>query len=141
MKKLIAMLALTTGLAGVGLVAGQTPASAGAYGCSWWNPVTVGGYSAAAGQYCVNVAGTGTFVANVGGGFASAGNVCNSSITAEFFDSSGRWYQTFTSPTSYGCSHNITKTMAINQYVRRGFVCSTLRQNGARLSSVCHNIY
>lgn len=29
----------------------------------------------------------------------------------------------------------------LNRYVQRGFMCSTLRSNGVRLTSVCHNIY
>jgi hypothetical protein len=101
----------------------------------------IGKYPVAKGLYCVNIDGSGTHVKWVGGAFNSIGNVCNWSITAEFFDSSGRWYQTLSSPIRYGCSHASNAVIWVNAYKKRGFMCSTLKTNGLRITSVCHNIY
>lgn len=62
-------------------------------------------------------------------------------MTAEFFDSSGRWYKTYSTPTRYGCSRTGSGSISINRSMKRGFMCSTLKQNGGRITSVCHNIY
>jgi hypothetical protein len=116
-------------------------ADASAYGCSAWGAKTIGKYPVATGMYCVNIQGSGTHVKWVGGGFKSIGNVCNWSITAEFFDSAGRWYQTRSGPTHYGCARSANDVIWINATKKRGFMCSTLKTNGLRITSVCHNIF
>src|SRR5690242_14368187 len=105
-KALFAVLTLLAGLvAAAGLMA--SPASASAYGCSYWGAGSVGGISVAKGGYCAELNGSGTYVKYVGGGFNSVGNVCNWNITAEFFDTSGRWYQTYTGAFHSGCGRQL----------------------------------
>lgn len=122
-------------------VTSDTPASASASGCSGWGAKSVGGWTVGTGVYCVYLNGNGTYVANVAGSFNAAGSVCNWNITAEFFDSSGRWYRTVTGPTHWGCTWKGGDVVGVYSYVQRGFMCSTLKQNGGRIQSVCHNIY
>lgn len=117
------------------------PASASASGCSSWNNYKIGSVWIAQGYMCSTLAGQGTYVASVQSSFASGGNICNWNVTAEFFDTSGRWYQTYSSPTHYSCNVNGTDGVTLNRYVQRGKMCSTLKSNGSRVSSVCHNIY
>jgi hypothetical protein len=140
LKALVLAVGLAIASFGAIALAPATPAGASAYGCSFWNTATVGGVRLASGQYCVLLAGQGTFVDYVKGGFVSASNVCNWRITAEFFDSNGRWYATYASPVRYTCSKTGTRYIYLRRYVKRGFMCSTLRQNGARITSVCHSI-
>jgi len=123
-----------------GVTAGAGPASAGAYGCNGWNFVK----SVPTNNYCVSIDGTGRYVKSVSGSASvNVGSVCNYNITAEFFDTSGRWYMTRSTPVTYGCfwGTRFLGTIGLNQYVRPGKMCSTLRQNGARVTSVCHSIY
>jgi hypothetical protein len=144
MKKLIAIAALVASLAGVSVLGGASPASASAFGCSGFRTVNSPWGSGAVNSYCANLDGTGRYVRNVSGSFtANVGTVCNYNITAEFFDSSGRWYMTRSAPTTYGCfwGTQFAGRITLNQYVQPGFMCSTLKQNGTRLTSVCHNIY
>lgn len=143
LRRSLAVFAAAAVVAGGALAVQPTEAQASAYGCGFWNPFTAGGLKLASGQYCVTLAGQGTFVDYVYGGFVSAGNVCNYNVTAEFFDSSSRWYMTRSSPIRYGCTraNAVAGSVSLRSYVRRGFMCSTLKQNGARVTSVCHNIY
>jgi hypothetical protein len=119
MKRIISIVVLTASLAGIGAAATAAPASASgakpasAYGCSFWNTKVVGGVPVPGGQYCVTLAGQGTFVSYVAGGFASVGNVCNWNITAEFFDSSGHWYQTYSGPRHNSCTHSSSDAIGI----------------------------
>lgn len=131
-------------LSGIALVGSSTPASASAFGCSGFRAIGTPWGSAAANSYCVNLDGSGTYVRNVSGSFtANVGTVCNYNITAEFFDSSGRWYMTRSTPTTYNCvwGTKFAGRIQVNQHVKRGSMCSTLKQNGSRLTSVCHSIY
>jgi hypothetical protein len=126
----------------VSLFGTASPANATAVGCSYWNNLgSIKGVPVYSGNYCVTLAGQGTYAAYVRGGFASVGNVCNWSVTAEFFTASGQWYRTLSSPTQWGCSRGNGYTIGVYGYVQRGFMCSTLKTNGARITSVCHNIY
>ena len=106
-------------------------------GCSYW--YSGGRYPSA---YCVTLAGQGTFVSYVRGYFVSTGSaVCNWNVTAEFFDASGHWYRTLSGPVQRYCSNSAGQTISMNQYVRPGRMCSTLKTNGYRITSVCHRIY
>lgn len=120
-----------------------TPASAGASGCNYWGAKTVGSIPLAKGTYCVALRGSGQRVDSVFGQFTSVGNVCNWNITMEYFDTSGRWYRTWNSSTRHSCSRQGEATLRFTApyYAKKGFMCSTLKQNGARVTSVCHNIY
>lgn len=124
---------------------GAPTAHASAYGCNGWRNVSVKGNNVPLNNYCVSLDGTGTFVRSVRGNFSSnVGTVCNYNVTAEFFDSAGNWYMTKASPVKWGCKWGTDTnagTIVMNQHVRRGTMCSTLRQNGARITSVCHSIW
>ena len=126
---------------GVLSISGSTPAHASASGCSAWGATMVGNLPVAKGVYCVGLNGTGTYVNTVAASFNAAGSVCNWNITAEFFDSSGRWYQTISGPTHWGCGWQGSDVVSVFSNKQRGFMCSTLKQNGGRVSSVCHSIY
>lgn len=122
---------------------GQT-AGASAFGCSQYRPIGTPWGTPSVNSYCARLDGSGTWVNYVSGSFTSnAGNLCNYNITAEFFDSAGRWYMTRATPVRYGCwwGTQHAGTIWINQNVRKGYMCSTLKTNGARVTSVCHNIY
>ena len=140
MKKVLAAIVLAVTLAGLGVVTSEAPASAGARGCNTIRPANVGGLPVASGTYCVELNGSRRYVNYVGGGFNSAGNICNWQITAEFFNRSGRWYQTKVSRLHRGCTHRANDVILIRANKQPGFMCSTLRQNGGRVTSVCHNI-
>ena len=137
---LIAILAAT---ASIGMVAVGTSstAQASASGCSAWGAKTVGGIPVAKGVYCVGLNGTGRRVDTVVGSFNAAGSVCNWNITVELFDSSGRWYRTIEGGKNWGCTWKGSAAIGVFQNVQRGSMCSTLKQNGARIQSVCHSIY
>lgn len=144
MKKLIAIVALVASLAGVGVLGNASPASASAFGCQGFRTLNSPWGTGNVNSYCANLNGTGRYVRTVTGSYtANVGTVCNSSITAEFFDTAGRWYMTRQSPVRYGCRWGTQYAggITLNQNVRPGFMCSTLKQNGARLTSVCHSIY
>lgn len=131
---------LTVGALGMG----SSPAAADAYGCNGWRGAPTPWGTISINNYCAGISGSGTYVRTVSGNFTSNfGNVCNYNHTAEFFDSSGRWYMTKQSPVQYRCSWGTVflPSIPVYQGVQRGFMCSTLKQNGARLTSVCHNIY
>lgn len=126
-------------------------AEATASGISSFGPrVTYNGVGVSMGTYAVTIYGSGTNVANVRGLphlNTPIGNLCNWSMTAEFFDTSNHWYKTVTSRTFGGCfkmppggSQPVSAYLPINQNVKRGYMCSTLKQNGIRQTSVCHNI-
>lgn len=121
--------------------AGGSPAEASASGCSAWGAQVVGKVPVAKGIYCVGLNGTGTYVSTVAASFNAAGSVCNWNVTAEFFDANGAWYQTISSPTHWGCTWQGSDVVSVFGTKRRGFMCSTLKQNGARVQSVCHSIY
>lgn len=125
-----------------------SPASAWAYGTSGWGWVSYNGKGLSKGVYHVELGGGGTYVSYVRGWpqltTPVSGSICNWSITAEFFNSAGQWYRTYTSPTRWGCNWYGSledQRININGGFQRGKMCSTLRENGARLTSVCHNIY
>ncbi|MGN6606269.1 MAG: hypothetical protein ACTHMS_04580 [Jatrophihabitans sp.] len=141
-------LAVAVVLATVGITfVGASPASAFARGCAFWNPFTVSGQSLASGQYCAEVDGTGTYIYNVYGNFGSAANVCNWDLTAEFFDQNWNWKRTYVSAHNYGCSHTGSASIYLPYYLSQitgtnyGYMCSTLRAGGQRITSVCHYIH
>ncbi len=121
----------------------SNPAHASAFGCNGWKGVPTPWGTLSANSYCASLNGTGTYVSSVSGSFTvNFGTVCNYNITAEFFDSNGNWYYTKQTPVRYRCDWGTVSTgsIAIGTNMRRGSMCSTLKQNGARLTSVCHSI-
>lgn len=137
----IVLVTLTT------IVFNAGPASAYARGCSFWNPFSVSGYNLAAGQYCAEVDGGGTYIYQVEGDFSSVGNICNWDITAEFFDSHWNYHTTLASSHNYGCGHTGRAYIYAPYYLSQltgdnyGYMCSTLRVGWQRVTSVCHYIH
>lgn len=134
---------LTAAVLSIGFTSAVTaqPANASANGCSWFgNLGNIQGLPIYNGSYCAGIDGSGTWVDGVYGNFSSAGNVCNWNITAEFFDGSGRWYQTYTGPTHWTCGRIGSDGIYIGERKQRGKMCSTLKTNGGRITSVCHSI-
>lgn len=120
------------------------PASASATGCSYFGNMSIGGVPLPVyrGSYCAKIDGYKRSTSEVLGSFSSAGNICNWNITAEFFNKSGKWLRTFNGSYNSGCkvlggSRIVTSyTMAED-----GYMCSTLKTNGKRITSVCHSIH
>lgn len=117
------------------------PAAASAYGCAAGNPTYGPSY------YCVTLSGSGRYVSYVKGLFRGSAFVCNYRVTAEFFDTSWHWYQTYASPVRSGCATGGSETIWLNRYFKPGYMCSTLRYYNPiwpttlRKMSVCHRIY
>jgi hypothetical protein len=145
-RALVALLATALGIT-MSATFGASPASASAYTCVFWGPINIPGVGTPipTGQFCTAVNGTGTWVDNTYGAFLSAGSICNYSMTSEFFDSSSRWYRTWSSGTNWGCTFPGWGSNGMRIYekswVQRGFVCNTLRSNGSRITSACFSIY
>jgi hypothetical protein len=138
-KRAFAAVALVVSLAGGGLMLAAEPASAGAYGCNGWT-TTWAGYTVPSGAYCATISGQGRYVQAVSGSFGAT-NLCNTRITAEFFDSAWRWTGiTYNAGTWGGCGKYRNQTIWLDRYVPSGFMCSTLYSNNVRLTSVCHRI-
>lgn len=137
LKKCFGLVAVLGALMSVSLMAPAT-SQASAYGCAGGNPWYGPSY------YCVLLAGSGTYVQYVRGDFRGSGWACNYSVTAEFFDTSWRWYSTRVSPTRWGCATGGGETIGVYGYVRSGFMCSTLRYGdpwgNRRSMSVCHRV-
>ena len=147
----VAAFAMVAALVGVTNVVSPAPAQAAATGCA----VTITGGSASAGgvsfpipqgQYCVNVSGTGTYVDYVWTQFSMVGSLCHYSVTAEFFDRQWRWLRTQQGPTTSGCAladngwYNSNLRLPVRANVQPGFICSTLKSGGTRVSSKCFGI-
>jgi hypothetical protein len=129
-------------LIGGATIATAPAAMASAVGCGdWGSTVNYQGLNVPVGRYCVNVNGSGNFVQSVIGDFVSSRNVCNWQMTAEFFNSHNQWYQTLTTATHYSCTLHGHDGIAVYNNKQTGYVCSTLRQNGARLASWCAAIH
>ena len=118
------------------------PAGASATGTSYFgNLGNIKGMPIYKGNYLVTLNGARTNVNYVRGTFSSAGLICNSNITAEFFDAKGRWYKTYSAPVALGCRRTHQQVINIGKRMQPGRMCSTLKTNGSRITSVCHNIY
>ena len=147
MKKLIATVALVAALAGATVMGSATPAAADAKGCTFYGYRNVGGWTVPAGSYCATVVGSGTWVSGVQGEFY-APNLCNYDVTAEFFNNNWQWRRTFVSSRNYGCAYGSAwmPYIGVNSSIRSltgtstGYMCSTLRVAGQRVTSVCHYI-
>ncbi|MEU1607468.1 hypothetical protein [Micromonospora matsumotoense] len=136
-------------LVGLGLtMVGVTPAQADTKGCTFYGNMSVGGYSVPAGSYCATIVGSGTYVTGVQGEFY-APNLCNWDVTAEFFTNNWVWKTTYTSARNYGCSYGsawapfigVSRTISQLTGTSSGYMCSTLRVGGQRVTSVCNYIY
>jgi hypothetical protein len=127
------------GMMGVSLFSPAASAHATATGCTAANPVIDPNV------YCATIVGSGTFVNYVSGWFSGGAVVCNSYITAEFFNSNWSWYQTYYSSMTNGCTNSTSKSIGIYAYKHVGYMCSTLHYTsgnfGWRQMSVCHQIH
>lgn len=119
----------------------NSTASASAYGCSFGHPT----YGPS--QYCVYLRGSGRYVDYVKTSFRGSAFACNYRTTAEFFDSSWRWYKTYSTGTSSGCGTGADARINVYANMKSGYMCSTLhysrsdRESANRRMSVCHRIY
>jgi hypothetical protein len=123
-----ATLAISLAAGSVGFAA--SPAAASATACSS-GPRT----------YCAYVNGSGLKVNYVIGSFSSVSTICNWTITAEFFDTHGKWYKTFETKTHLGCWFTNNTQLNVNYKAKAGKMYSTLRSNGSRVTSVGFSIH
>ena len=125
-----------------------SPASASAIGASSFGPsVVFQGLKLPMGTYTVNLKGDGLHVREVEAWpylNTPIGTVCNWNMTVELFDLSGHKYQHTEGAVNNNCygaaNQSPTNTIGVNRDVQSGKMCSTLNQNGTRLTSVCHSI-
>ncbi len=119
------------------------PAYAETEGCTGFGKeFTVNGIGFTQGMYCVYIHGQGHYVSNVVGHFGNIGTVCNWDITAEFFDSKGSYITTYPGQYHGNCTADAWDTINVNwQMSSDGLLCSTLKSNGSRITSVCNSIH
>jgi len=130
-------------------IVGSSPAGATAAGTSGFGPrLCVKGVCAPMGSYWVQLTSKRLHVSNVKAWpqlLSPVGNICNWNVTAEFFDTSDHWYQTFNAPVHRGCNSYWNQADAVfiivNKEMKPGKMCSTLKSNGTRKTSVCHNFF
>ena len=147
MKKLIATVALVASLAGATVMVAATPAAADAKGCTFYGGRNVGGWTVPAGTYCTTVVGSGTWVSGVQSEFY-APRLCNWDVTAEFFNNNWQWKRTSVSARNYGCNYGsawapyigVSSSIQALTGTSTGYMCSTLRVAGQRVTSHCHYI-
>lgn len=122
-------------------------ASASALECNVFGPiVTIHGIGVHRGTYCGNVNGSGNYVTSVTGSFSSYTPVCNWNITAEFFrdlpnGNGNAWTYTINGAVHHSCNFTGSDGMWVDSNEQTGFVCSTLKENGTRLTSWCAAIH
>jgi hypothetical protein len=138
--------ALVTAVGGASLwTAGS--ASASAMECSQFGPViTVHGIGVHRGTECGNVSGSGDYVESVSSSFSSYTPVCNWNITAEFFrdlpnGDGNAWTYTINGAVHHSCNFIGSEGIGVDANEKTGFVCSTLKENGTRLTSWCAAIH
>ena len=147
MKKLIATVALVASLTGVMVMSAASPAAADAKGCTFYGTRNISGYTVPGGSYCATVVGSGKTVYGIQGEFY-APSLCNYQVTAEFFNSNWQWKRTYTSARNYGCAYGSAwmPYIRVNSNIKAltgtstGYMCSTLKVGGQRVTSVCHYI-
>lgn len=147
-NRVVAALAATAFVSAGALFGGSVPgAQASAFGCSGYGPTFIyHGAKFPKGTYCVQISGTGTYVNYVYGqaqvNNAVFGTTCNWNITAEFFNTRGQWYKTINGPVRNSCfsAAGASYTIPVRARMQPGLMCSTLKSNGARQTSVCHSI-
>ncbi len=123
-------------------------ASADTKSCTLYGGGNVQGQYIPSASYCMTRVGSGRSVSGVQGEFYGV-KICNYDVTAEFFDSRWGWKRTLTSGHNYGCAHGTTwmpyihvnKSMAALTGTPTGYLCSTLRAGGQRVTSSCQYIY
>lgn len=115
-------------------------ANASAFGCAFGNPH----YGPT--QYCVYISGKGKRVSYVNGDFGGSALVCNYRFTAEFFDTRGKWYKTYTTKTRKTCATGDSGRITLNKNFKAGKMCSTMhykqswgKKKAGRIS-VCHTL-
>ena len=126
------------------LVLHPAPASAAAYGCTYYPSGNYAGQQLTGGTYCVGLQGVGPQVDGVRGTFTATGNVCNYDVTADFYNDRWEWQSTRVSTHNYGCHRWDQRWIGIGSPIGAlvgtptGHVCSTLRvAHWKRVASVC----
>lgn len=147
-RTIVMICALVTAVGGATVAAaGSASASTIIPECNVWGPiVTIKGIGVHQGTACGNVTGSGDYVISVTNGFTSLVPVCNWNITAEFFrdlpNGDGNvWTHTINGTVHHSCSVHASDGMWVDAQEQTGFVCSTLKENGARLTSWCASIH
>lgn len=139
MKKLFLTLAITLLSLTSALSFGVGSAGASAYGCTFGNPFIDPN------TWCVALVGTGTFVNYVNGDFGGGSVVCDSYMSAVFYDTSWHWYQTVRTGTLWGCTNSHTFKLNFNAYKRVGNMCAELHYKvplyGSRVMTKCFGIH
>jgi hypothetical protein len=143
-KKLVFALLVAILLCAAFLAIPITKADASAQVSAQWGYLTtVKGIPLYQGTYQVNVQGTGLYVNYVVGYPKFNTPICSISnwqITAEFFDINGQWYYTYQGPINWGTWSGFNlpgaSMIVIQRNMKPGMMYSTLKQSGARLTSV-----
>lgn len=145
MKKLITVLktlAISFVLAGIIFAQSAIPVHASSSGTAYWGFFYINGYGIPSGKYYVYLNGTGLYSQYVEGQFQVAGSICNWNITAEFFNKNSQWLRTYNGAYHGGCSPIGTDYVWTNYTMSDiGFMCSTLKSNGSRITSYCLSIH
>jgi hypothetical protein len=139
-RKALATVAVVATSFGAVLALTAAPAGASASNC----PARPAFWDGTVGNYCAIVYGTGMHVSEVYGTFTNLVRpVCNWTITAEFFDSSYKWVRTYNSPKHTGCTRHSSTAIYPNYTLggKSGHICSTLKDNGNRLTSYCFGMH
>lgn len=146
----VAALLITTSLAAFfcTFVASGT-ANAYAYDCEYPGQIlNIKGVPLPTAEYCAEIDGSRSYIGTVRGNFLSFyPPVCNYDMTAEFFTANWKWVRTFVSPHKNGCAATdgmaMTFPYSINVFTKasNGYMCSTLRSAGKRITSKCLYIH
>lgn len=148
----VAVCALSMGALAIDMAVRPSEASAGATGCNVRTSSTTGTYAGITfpiptGKYCVSLSGYGRYVDYVWTSFAMASNLCYYNVTAEFFDKNWVHYRTINGRVTNGCTpadnanYNRNMFISVKASMRPGWMCSTLKSGGKRVTSVCHAVY
>lgn len=143
---LVSTVLATVALVVVGPV---SPAAADTKSCQLYGGGNVSGTWIPSGTYCLTRVGSGTWVSGVQGEWYGP-KLCNYEVTAEFFNRDwGYRGPTRYSSRNYGCAYGSTwmPYIRVNSSMQgltgtpSGYLCSTLRIAGQKVTSSCQYIY
>lgn len=149
MKRLLALVATVVVTAGLLLVGSASPAFADTKSCQAYGGGNFSGTWIPSGTYCMTRVGSGTWVSGMQGEWYGP-KLCNYEVTAEFFNSNWAYRGTTRySGRNYGCAYGSTwmSYIRVNNSMqgltgtRTGYMCSTLRVGGQKVTSSCQYIF
>jgi hypothetical protein len=139
-RKRTRVLALVLALAAMALVPAAMPATsqASACGIQYWKAFDFQGYPVPKGQLTHCIRGNGTHVEWDGANFASAANLCDSSMRFTY----GNGSRSISGSVHLGCSHVGQWKYTVNQNMPRGEACAELWiLNWKRMvTKQCHHV-